>query len=181
MTPDETRTVPRGRHRRPRHRRALLAAGALTLTAGAATLIHLATPDAPPRDTRAAALPSPEGSGAPTTASEEAASTRITTPPPAPHPSPTSPRAQGGKAQAPLTQRPTPSRTPTAPPSPHTETLPPPRTSPTPEPPPEQQPTAPPPATTPAPPPPPPDDDENEDDNDDRGLCLPLLNICLGG
>ncbi|MEZ0160474.1 hypothetical protein AB8850_22185, partial [Streptomyces griseorubens] len=72
MTPDETRTVPRGRHRKPRHRRALLAAGALTLTAGAATLIHLSTPDAPPRDTRAAALPSPEESGAPTAPSEKA-------------------------------------------------------------------------------------------------------------
>ncbi len=177
MTPDETRAVPRGRHRKPRHRRALLAAGALTLTAGAATLIHLSTPDAPPRDTRAVSLPSPEESGAAGAPSEETNPPGGTTRPPAPHPSPTSPRAQGGKAQAPLTQQPpAPPQSSTAPPTPHTATPPPPRTSPTPEPPPEQKPTPSPPATKPAPPPP-----DNEDDNNDRGLCLPLLNICLGG
>ncbi|GGT30843.1 hypothetical protein GCM10010243_04160 [Streptomyces matensis] len=184
MTPDETRTVPRGRHRKPRHRRALQAAGALTLTAGAATLIHLSTPDAPPRDTRAAALPSPEESGAPTAPSENAEAagpSRAPTPrqTPRPDPRPTSPKAQGGKAREPLTQQPTPPRTPSE--STRTMTPPPaPRTSHTSEPPPEHRPTPPPPATTPPPQPPPPGD-EAKDEDDDRGLCLPLLNICLGG
>lgn len=182
MTPDETRTVPRGRHRKPRHRRALLAAGALTLTAGAATLIHLSTPDAPPRDTRAATLPSPERSGAATTPGE-ADPPGGTTPPqaPRPNPNPTSPKAQGGKAQEPLTQQSAPPQTPSAPASTRTVTPPPaPETSPTSELPPQQPPTPPPPATTPPPPPPPPGDESKEED-DDRGLCLPLLNICLGG
>ncbi len=175
MTPDDTRTVPRGRHRKPRHRRALLAAGALTLTAGAATLIHLATPDAPPRDTRAAA-PLPD-TGTPTPSASATPTTGETPPPPTPHPSPTSPRAQGGKAQAPLipSEEETPPRsTPRPVAGTHTRTTAP-QPSETPQP---QHPTTPlPPTTTPPAPP----ADENENDDRDRGLCLPLLNICLGG
>ncbi|GHE75343.1 hypothetical protein GCM10018771_66860 [Streptomyces cellulosae] len=180
MTQDETRTVSRGRHRKPRHRRALLAAGALTLTVGAATLIHLSMPDAPPRDAQAAPLPSPEESGASTPPSGKPADpSGATAPPPAPHPSPTSPKAQGGKAQEPLTQQPT--TPPRTPPSTRSETTPPaPQTSEPPEPPREQHPTPPPQATTP-PPPPPEDENDEADENEDRGLCLPLLNICLGG
>ncbi|MDU0302390.1 hypothetical protein NUG23_18610, partial [Streptomyces sp. PAL114] len=57
MTPDETRTAPRGRHRKPRRRRALPATAALTLAAGAATLIRVAVPDAPDTGTRAGPRP----------------------------------------------------------------------------------------------------------------------------
>ncbi|MFI8203228.1 hypothetical protein [Streptomyces sp. NPDC085937] len=174
MTPDETRTALRGRHRKPRRRRAMLATAVLTLAAGAATLIRVAMPDAPDAGTYAGPRPL-----APTSASphQPPQATRTGTPAP-PQPSPSSPKPLGGKASAPLTPpegstTPLPSREPTEEPAF--------------QPPPSPKPPPPQPTTEPPPPPqtsstPPPQEPEPEPEDDDApSLCLPLLNLCLGG
>ncbi|GGP65306.1 hypothetical protein ACWDY7_16230 [Streptomyces calvus] len=165
-------TPSRGRHRKPRPRKALLAAGGLALAAGAVALVRLtAAPDGGP-SIEAGARSTPH-------AEEPAPVATFTTDAPAPrtHADPTSPTALGEANPVPLpTRTPPPApedipttvpvtvNTPPAPTPPHTPAAtPPPTTEParTPEP-------APTPTPTPTPTP-------------DPGLCVPIIGLCIGG
>lgn len=89
----------RGRHRKPRPRKALLAAGGIALAAGALSLVRLAS--GPATDSvgtvEAESRPDPV-----TTGSDEAADTAATVP----EASPSSPTALGGLTPSPGTHRP---------------------------------------------------------------------------
>ncbi|MEV7786364.1 hypothetical protein AB0O72_13295 [Streptomyces sp. NPDC088106] len=168
----------RGRHRKPRLRKALLAASGLALAAGAVTLVRLASaPDggtgveveAAPRPTAPPAQAVPPSGTPPATA-------------PAPKGAPSSPEILGGQKATPLTPPGPPSR----PRAPIPATAPETADTPTPTPPPSHAPAAPPPVheereppphrpdrpDSPAPTPPP---------EADPGLCIPLIGLCLGG
>ncbi|MEU3995101.1 hypothetical protein AB0E76_04680 [Streptomyces fungicidicus] len=174
----------RGRHRKPRPRKALPAAGALTLAAGTATLLHLATLQG---DTSTEAGPHPARTSTPTTPATTPSETEQPTASPTPDASPSSPTALGGKNPIPLT-----------PPGPATPTLRPPTTTPDPptrEPAPphsttpsgQPRPTTSRPSNTPKPTPPadgqppaphPPDDPAT---TPDPRLCVPIIGLCIGG
>ncbi|MFJ5560075.1 hypothetical protein ACIQCD_22355 [Streptomyces sp. NPDC093250] len=180
----------RGRHRKPRPRKVLLAAGGLALAAGAVTVIRLTS--APDGGTdigvEAGPRPTPHAeSTTPTTASPPP-SGRATTP--APEASPSSPEALGGKNKAPLTppeQSPTPR---TTPPTTTPETATPPRNTAPKTPPPDtprthnspppdrgepapNHPDGPPPKPKPTPKPKP-------EPEPDPGLCVPIIGLCIG-
>ncbi|GAA0659160.1 hypothetical protein GCM10009535_43090 [Streptomyces thermocarboxydovorans] len=176
----------RGRHRRPRHRKALVAAGGLALAMGAMSVVRLATTPGP-ADTAigttpvtpavtlspSATPPSPDRTGAPRPA----------------QPRPTSPTALGAKDSTPLPEAAEPEQpgsappaTPSAPSGPDT----PPSASSTPRTPPQDRRPAPGPPAPPHAPstPPPPADDTPGGGNgggSDQGLCVPLLGVCVGG
>ncbi|GHE04227.1 hypothetical protein [Streptomyces alanosinicus] len=168
-TDDDTAGAPsavrRGRHRKPRPRKVLLATGGLALAAGVLSLVRVA---------------SDPGVGAPATAEAEP---RIATPTHTPTAPPSATSAMGGRTPAPTpprrttapppppTTHPTPSPLlPTTPTTtrPHTTTPPPTTTHPKP-------PTTPPP-TQPTPTPPQTDPGDPGDQGD---VCVPVLGLCV--
>ncbi|MFF1279032.1 hypothetical protein ACFVZC_37655 [Streptomyces marokkonensis] len=178
--PARTGFLPRirGRHRKPRPRKVLLAAGGLALAAGAVSLVRLTSAPDGVGDIGVEAGPHPTPPAGTTT--------RSGTPPPnttAPEASPSSPKALGGKNETPLAP-PEPSsapRTPTAvPETPRTTSPTPPAPS-----------TSGPPGTPRAPGPPPPEHREpppHRPENpaptpepDPPGLCVPVIGLCVGG
>ncbi|MFI7012929.1 hypothetical protein [Streptomyces sp. NPDC050164] len=101
--PDPTETGPssprsRGRHRKPRPRKALLAAGGLVLAAGALSLVRLTS--GPGTDSVGTVEAEP-GPGPVSTGTDEAANTAA-----APEASPSSPAALGGLTPSPGTRGP---------------------------------------------------------------------------
>ncbi|WP_167533647.1 hypothetical protein [Streptomyces marokkonensis] len=180
--PARTGFLPRirGRHRKPRPRKVLLAAGGLALAAGAVSLVRLTSAPDGGGDIGVEAGPHP---------TPPAGTTRSGTPPPnttAPEASPSSPKALGGKNETPLAP-PEPSsapRTPTAVPETTRTTSP---TPPAPS-------TSGPPGTPRAPGPPPPEHREppphrpekpaptpEPTPEPDPGLCVPVIGLCVGG
>ncbi|MET7292019.1 hypothetical protein ABZS79_07720 [Streptomyces griseoloalbus] len=163
----------RGRHRKPRPRKALLAAGGLALAAGAVSLVRLAaTPDggavAAPRP-----VPHTDTATHRTTPTTEAAT------PLTPEASPSSPTALGGKNRTPLTTAEPPLQPP-APTTPRdtaattpTTTLPPPPTSGSPRPP--HTPGSTPPAPAPAP-----ERPDTPAPDPAPALCVPIIGLCVG-
>ncbi|MFC5240597.1 hypothetical protein [Streptomyces atrovirens] len=176
----------RGRHRKPRPRKVLLAAGSLAVAASAVTLARLATTQGGGTDigTEAAPRPAPHTNAAAPTGSPTAPETVA----PTPEASPSSPTALGGKNPAPLAtpERSSPARTTV----PDTATTPTPLTPPTTGPPATRRPHPPtprqPPRDTPGPPPPaphtptPPQPDDSAP-NPRPGLCVPIIGVCVGG
>ncbi|MFG3716692.1 hypothetical protein ACGF8D_02640 [Streptomyces massasporeus] len=187
--PTEAAPLPpriRGRHRKPRPRKVLLAAGGLALAAGALSLLRLASgPGADPGTVEAGPRPDPV-----TTATDDATQTAATFPA-VPDASPSSPTALGVLPPSPVTKgaRPSPSATtktpatvtaagPTSTTIPDTPNAPAPaptasgggdapRSAPTPP--------APPSRTTPAPPPRP----EEPKKPHDPDLCVPVIGLCV--
>ncbi|GCB46440.1 hypothetical protein [Streptomyces sp. NL15-2K] len=189
---------PRGRHRKPRPRKMLLAAGGLAVAAGVLSLVRLtpdtnvqslSTSEAEPSPDLDTGTDSPANSAAPTGSTPEVSPTATspgggtgTTP----HrvrslsPTPYATDAQGRPATVPTTipDAPNPTATGTAA-GPTTAR---PTTAPRP---PASTPTAPRPAPTPPPsrtsplPAPQPDQPDQSDHPDRPGLCLPLINVCL--
>ncbi|MDQ0750908.1 hypothetical protein QF034_005139 [Streptomyces africanus] len=89
----------RGRHRKPRHRKALLTAGGLALAAGALSLVRLASGPGTDSVGTVEAEPRPDPV---TTGTDETADTAATVP----EASPSSPTALGGLPPSPGTHRP---------------------------------------------------------------------------
>ncbi|MEG8276850.1 hypothetical protein [Streptomyces sp. AHA2] len=191
----------RGRHRKPRPRKVLLAAGGLALAAGALSLLRLSgpAPDGPGGTHEAGPLPGPVTTG--TDGTGNAAATR----PAAPEAGPSSPTALGGLTPSPLTKGASPAeaaataadgpRGTTGAPEPAT-TAPGSGSAPTPvpdepnardtprapaptasagAPDPAPAPPAPPSRTTPAPPPPRGEPEKPRD----PGLCVPIIGLCV--
>ena len=167
-----TETSPkRGRHRRPRPRKLLFAAGGLALAAGALSLVRLApdpqsgtvgTAEAEPRqdpDTGAEA-----GRSDHTVAAVEAVSPSATYAMGEVSATPTAPSSLVPRQTATTSPGPTTAPATTAAPAPRTSPQPPTPTPSTP------RPTPTPSSTTPAPTPQP----------DDPGLCVPAVGLCLG-
>ncbi|GGY01950.1 hypothetical protein [Streptomyces djakartensis] len=88
----------RGRHRKPRPRKALLAAGGLALAAGALSLVRLAHGPGSDGAGTVEAGPRPDAA---TTATDQAADTAATVVPAAPDAGPSSPTALGGLTPSP--------------------------------------------------------------------------------
>ncbi|MFI2423800.1 hypothetical protein ACH5A7_06800 [Streptomyces sp. NPDC018955] len=181
----------RGRHRKPRPRKALLAAGGLAVAASAVTLVRLVTTQGDGTDVGAEAGPHPvlhTDTGTPT-GSSTASPARSEAAGPAPEASPSSPTALGGKDRAPLTAS-EPSST-ARPPT----TVPATASDPATRPPAARrsQPPAPPSPSPPGTPPPAPRDPAPErpdgpdpgpghdPDADPGGLCVPIIGLCVGG
>ncbi|MFH9043067.1 hypothetical protein ACH4FA_27455 [Streptomyces sp. NPDC017966] len=177
----------RGRHRKPRPRKALLAAGSLAVAASAVTLVRLATTQGDGTDIGAETGPRPvlhTDTGTPTGSSTGSPTTSEATGP-APEASPSSPTALGGKDRAPLTppEPSSPARPPTT--APAAASTPATRLPATLRP----QPPAPPSPSTPGTPPPAPRDPAPEQpdgpdpghDHDPGGLCVPIIGLCVGG
>ncbi|MER5833319.1 hypothetical protein ABT116_21300 [Streptomyces sp. NPDC002130] len=182
----------RGRHRKPRPRKVLLAAGGLALATGALSLLRLTSgPGADARTVEAGPRPEPV-----TTAADDAAVTAATFPA-APDASPSSPAALGGRTPSPATKgaRVSPSTTTGTPAASTAAAAPAPTTIPdTPNPPnapapaptapgghatrPDSAPTTPasPSRTTPAPAPP---KTEESKKPHDPGLCVPVIGLCM--
>ncbi|MEU9355190.1 hypothetical protein AB0D65_30350 [Streptomyces griseoloalbus] len=162
----------RGRHRKPRPRKALLAAGGLALAAGAVSLVRLTS--APDGGAEAAPRPVPHTG----TTAHRTAPTTDTATPLTPEAGPSSPTALGDKNPTPLTT-PEPPPRPPAPTTPQdtAATPPPPPSPPTSEPP--HRPHAP--HTTDAPPPAPdaPAPDKPAPDPA-SALCVPIIGLCVG-
>ncbi|MFI1416900.1 hypothetical protein ACH4VX_02745 [Streptomyces sp. NPDC020731] len=176
----------RGRHRKPRPRKVLLAAGSLAVAASAVALVRLTTTQGGGTDvgTEAGSRPVPHTD----TGTPIGSPTASTAAPPAPRASPSSPTVLGGKNPAPLTapERSSPARTAVpdradTPATPATPTTASPTTrgphSPPPRQPPHHTPVPPPPAPH-DPAPPQPDDPAR---NPRPGLCVPIIGICVGG
>ncbi|GGV65457.1 hypothetical protein GCM10010294_17990 [Streptomyces griseoloalbus] len=166
----------RGRHRKPRPRKALLAAGGLALAAGAVSLVRLAS--APDGGAEAAPRPVPHTD---TTTHRTAPTTDAATPL-TPEASPSSPTALGGKNPTPLTP-------PGPPPRPPAATTPPDTAATTPATPLPPPPTSGPPPTphthTPGPPPPAPGEPAPERPDKPAPdsapvLCVPIIGLCVG-
>ncbi|GHD11257.1 hypothetical protein GCM10010313_34200 [Streptomyces violarus] len=173
----------RGRHRKPRSRKVLLAAGGLALAAGALSLVRLAPGPSPDRVGTVEAEPRPD----PVTTGTDQATGTTATFPAAPETSPSSPTVLGGPPPSPVTRGARP-----APPAPaytrgatttaaHRPTAIPDRPS-TPAPAtrgnaprPAPAAPAPPSRTTPAPAPKP----EQPKKPDDPGLCVPVIGLCV--
>ncbi|MEW2076044.1 hypothetical protein AB0941_20785 [Streptomyces sp. NPDC013433] len=177
----------RGRHRKPRPRKALLAAGSLAMAASAVTLVRLATTQGDGTDIGAETGPRPvlhTDTGTPTGSSTGSPTTSEATGP-APEASPSSPTVLGGKDRAPLTppEPSSPARPPTT--APAAASTPATRLPATLRP----QPPAPPSPSTPGTPPPAPRDPAPEQpdgpdpghDHDPGGLCVPIIGLCVGG
>ncbi|MFC9133231.1 hypothetical protein ACFT4A_41205 [Streptomyces sp. NPDC057099] len=184
----------RGRHRKPRSPKALLAAGGLALAAGALSLVRLASGPSPGGvgTVEAGPRPDPVTTG---TDTDRTADTAATFPAATPEVSPSSPTVLGGltpsPATGPVTQgaRPAPPATtgtrgatttaahrPTT--IPDTPNIPAPDTQgnaprPTPAAP------APPSRTTPAPAPEPEKPKKPKKPDDDPGLCVPVIGLCV--
>lgn len=183
-TAERTGPLPRtrGRHRKPRPRKVLLAAGGLALAAGAVTLIRLTSaPDGGGPGTGVEAVPRPTTK--PLAPTEAPPSTRAT--PPSPEATPSSPEALGGPHTSPLEtpERPSPPRTPSAKTPPPPKTPPPATTRPdtprTPtEPPPDHRKPPPP---HPARPTPTPEPEPEPEPSRPPGLCVPIIGLCVGG
>lgn len=171
----------RGRHRKPRPRKALLAMGSLAVAASAVTLVRLAAVQGGGTDTGAEAGPRPvlhTDTGTPTGSPTTSEATG-----PAPEASPSSATALGGKNRTPLTapEPSSPARTPTtAPDTASTPTTLPPTTRQ-----PQQSTPAPPPPSAPATPPPAPrapaPEQPGRPDPGPGGLCVPIIGLCAGG
>ncbi|MGW0293982.1 hypothetical protein [Streptomyces tuirus] len=176
----------RGRHRKPRPRKVLLAAGGLVLAAGALSLVRLTSgPGADAGTVEAGPRPDPV-----TTATDDATQTAATFPA-VPDASPSSPTALGTLPASPVTKgaRPSPSATAAAPATataagPTSTTIPDTPNAPAPAPTasrggdaprPAPTPPAPPSRTTPAPPPRP----EEPKKPHDPGLCVPVIGLCV--
>ncbi|MFC9683422.1 hypothetical protein [Streptomyces sp. NPDC056948] len=178
----------RGRHRKPRSHKALLAAGGLALAAGALSLVRLASVPGPDGVGSVEAEPRPDPV---TTGTDQTADTAATFPATAPEVSPSSPTVLGGLTPSPATRgtRPAPPaatgtrgatttaahRPTTIPDTPNTPV---PATQgnaprPTPAAP------APPSGTTPAPAPKPKPKPERPKKPDDPGLCVPVIGLCV--
>jgi hypothetical protein len=173
----------RGRHRKPRPRKALLAAGSLAVAASAVTLVRLAATQGGGTDTGAEAGPHPvlhTDTGTPTGSPAPPETVA-----PTPEASPSSPTALGGKDRTPLTapEPSSPARTPTTvPDTASTPTTLPPTTL-QPQPP---TPTPPSPSTPGTPPPAPRDPVPEQPGKPDPGpgpggLCVPIIGLCVGG
>ncbi|NJP53159.1 hypothetical protein HCJ93_24595 [Streptomyces sp. SBST2-5] len=176
----------RGRHRRPRHRKALVAAGGLALAMGAMSVVRLATTPGP-ADTAIGATPVTPAVTLSPSAAPSSSPDRPGTPRPA-RPRPTSPTALGAKDSTPLPEATEPKQRASAPPPgttpPSGPDTPAPASPTHPAPPQDRRPAPGPPAPPHAPstPPPPPTDDTPGTGGDgSRGLCVPLLGLCLGG
>ncbi|MFJ4277905.1 hypothetical protein [Streptomyces massasporeus] len=177
----------RGRHRKPRPRKVLLAAGGLALAAGALSLLRLASgPGSDPGTVEAGPRPDPV-----TTATDDTTPTAATFPA-VPDASPSSPTALGALTPSPVTKgaRPSPSATTGTPaaltaPAPTATTIPDTPNVPAPAPTapgsgddaprPAPTPSAPPSRTTPAPTPRP----EEPKKPRDPGLCVPVIGLCV--
>ncbi|MEU9569297.1 hypothetical protein AB0D62_05320 [Streptomyces massasporeus] len=181
----------RGRHRKPRPRKVLLAAGGLALAAGALSMLRLTSgPGADAGTVEAGPRPDPV-----TTATDDATQTAATFPA-LPDASPSSPTGLGALPPSPATKgaRPSPSATtgtlgtpgtvtaagPTSTTIPDTPNAPGPAPAPTASrggdtPRPAPTPPAPPSRTTPAPPPQP----EEPRKPHDPGLCVPVIGLCV--
>ncbi|MBB4712979.1 hypothetical protein [Streptomyces luteogriseus] len=174
----------RGRHRKPRPRKVLLAAGGLAVAAGALSLLRLASgPGTDAGNVEAGPRPDPV-----TTATDDATRTAATFPA-APDASPSSPTALGGLPPSPVTKgaRPSPSATTGTPAAataagPASTTIPDTLNTPAPAPTasgggdaprPAPPPPAPPSRTTPAPRP------EEQKKPHDPGLCVPVIGLCV--
>ncbi|MFG3271627.1 MULTISPECIES: hypothetical protein [Streptomyces] len=175
----------RGRHRKPRPRKVLLAAGGLALAAGALSLLRLASgPGTDARGVEAGPRPDPV-----TTATDDATQTAATFPA-APDASPSSPTALGGPPPSPVTKgaRPSPSATTATPAAataagPASTTIPDTPNTPAPAPTasgggdaPRPAPTPPTPPSRTAPAPPRPEEPKNPHD---PGLCVPVIGLCV--
>ncbi|MFI6376277.1 hypothetical protein [Streptomyces sp. NPDC050546] len=179
----------RGRHRKPRSHKALLAAGGLALAAGALSLVRLAPGPSPDGvgTVEAEPRPDPVTTG---TDTDRTADTAATFPAATPEVSPSSPTVLGGLTPSPATRgaRPAPPaatgtrgtgttaahRPTTIPDTPNTPNTPAPATqdnAPRPAP----AAPAPPSRTTPAPAPEP----EKPRKPDDPGLCVPVIGLCV--
>ncbi|MFF7374162.1 hypothetical protein ACFY96_02730 [Streptomyces massasporeus] len=189
--PALTETVPfppraRGRHRKPRPRKVLLAAGGLALAAGALSLLRLTSgPGTDAGTVEAGPRPDPV-----TTATDDATQTAATFPA-VPDASPSSPTALGVLPPSPVTKgaRPSPPVTTGTPPTataagPTSTTIPDTPNAPAPAPTasgggdaprPAPTPPAPPSRTTPAPPPRP----EEPKKPHDPDLCVPVIGLCV--
>lgn len=175
--PDTAAPTGRGRHRRPRPRKALLTAGGLALAAGVLSLVRLASPDSGNGSAGVtAAGPSPDA--AVDSEHEQATNTSATAPAPLGRPSafPTHgtthtipvPSSSNAAAQ-PYAPPPPSGKATTVPDAPDASTTPGSTSRPAPpQGPPTTSPTPPPNPGTPTPQP------------DDPGLCLPVIDLCLG-
>lgn len=176
----------RGRHRKPRPRKVLLAAGGLALAAGALSLLRLTSgPGADPGTVEAGPRPDPV-----TSATDDATQTAATFPA-VPDASPSSPTALGALPPSPVTKgaRPSPSATTGTPATvtaagPTSTTIPDTPNAPVPAPTasgsgdaprPAPTPPAPPSRTTPAPAPRP----EEPRRPHDPDLCVPVIGLCV--
>ncbi|MFI5570780.1 hypothetical protein ACIA6T_26255 [Streptomyces sp. NPDC051740] len=184
----------RGRHRKPRPRKALLAAGSLAVAASAVTLVGLATTQDGGTDigTEAGPRPAPhtgigtEASPRPVPHTDAGTPTGSPTAPgafaPVPEASPSSPTVLGGKNPAPLTAPERSSRARTPVPDTTTSPATPATTRPTtrrPHPPTSRQPPRDTPGPAPHDPAPPQPDDPAPSPR--PGLCVPVIGICVGG
>ncbi|MFF7308628.1 hypothetical protein [Streptomyces sp. NPDC008137] len=177
----------RGRHRKPRSPKALLAAGGLALAAGALSLVRLASGPSPDGvgTVEAGPRPDPVTTG---TDPDQAADTAATFPAATPEVSPSSPTVLGGLTPSPATRgaRPAPPaptdtrgtttttahRPTTIPDTPNTPAPATQDNAPRPAP----ATPAPPSRTTPAPAPQP---EEPGKPDDDPGLCVPVIGVCV--
>ncbi len=174
---------PRGRHRRPRPRKVLLAAGGLALAAGALSLVRLTpesglgglgTPEAEP-------WLDPSGDSTPTT--DRATNAAATVGKAAPQVSPSATTVMGGLSATPTAAPPSLAAT-TAPASPQdpATTIPeaPNTTAPQPRPtPPATTPPAQPPAAAPSGPPTTPAPQPSPSPSDRPGVCVPIIGLCV--
>ncbi len=191
--PDESpgRTGPRlrGRHRKPRPRKILLAAGGLALTAGALGLVRLASAPGG-EDIGVEAAPRPSTSTGPARTVTDGTPDTST---PTPVADPSSPTPLGGQNSTPLTpDTPAPSA-PTRSPATSAPAVPSASTAPSTVPPPKPTTRAPGPVTPPppaphrtrTPPPAPPDPPPNRPSEPTPaphpGLCVPVIGLCIGG
>ncbi|WP_406725839.1 hypothetical protein WJ438_15820 [Streptomyces sp. GD-15H] len=188
----------RGRHRKPRPRKLLLAAGGLALAVGTLGLVRTAS-DPGPGDIGAEAglRPVPDTASATSPGNDSTDSTAGTTPAspasPAPEASPSSPAALGGQSGVPLTSTapdgtaaPT-ATAPAAPTAPNTPNAPgaPAPTGTAPDEPPPGPPGRTPSQSQPPPdrqaPPPPPSSDRPGETDDGPLLCVPIIGLCVDG
>ncbi|MEU0730134.1 hypothetical protein [Streptomyces sp. NPDC006140] len=184
--PDSFAPRVRGRHRKPRPRKVLLAAGGLALAAGALSLVRLVS--GPGTDSVGTVEAEPRPDPVPT-GTDETADTAASFPA-APEAGPSSPAALGGLTPSPATRGPAASRTPatttdarrtdgtpraaapSATPLPDTPNAPAPApTADTPRP----TPTPAPSRTAPAPAPEP----DGPKQPQDPGLCVPVIGLCV--
>ncbi|MGV9450768.1 hypothetical protein [Streptomyces sp. NPDC003635] len=179
---------PRGRHRRPRPRKALLAAGGLALAAGALSLVRL-TPESGLGGLGAPeAEPWADGDTDTGPSGTDRATNAAATVGPVPRVSPSATSAMGGLTTTPTasaTLVPTPSATTAAPPpDPGTTTIPQAPNTPAPQPPRTTSPSTPqPPAAAPTPAPSrpaePPSPQPSPSPTDRPGVCVPIIGLCV--
>ncbi|CAL9299566.1 hypothetical protein [Streptomyces sp. SudanB52_2052] len=181
----------RGRHRKPRPRKVLLAAGGLALAAGALSLVRLAS--GPSTDSVGTVEAEPRPDPVPTGA-DEAADTAASFPAAGPEASPSSPTALGGLTPSPATRGPAASRAPATTTdargtdgvpravAPGATTVPDRPNAPAPAPTadtPRPAPTAPPSGAAPAPAPEPDEPRKPPKKPQDPGLCVPVIGLCV--